>query len=293
MVAFVSVINAASYTGAARQLGTSKSVISRRISEMEQHLGTRLIDRSSVRVRVTEAGAAYYERCVSILESVEEANDLVTGFHGGIRGMLRVSAPHLYGVHVLSPLINEFAANHAALKVDIGVEEQDAISNDTSYDLWIRIGRLASSSLIARTLAASRSWMCASPEYLAARGAPNKPDDLEVHDCLISSGGGVSPGWQLHVDGVLKTFRVRERLRSACHLQLLEAACSGLGLALLPDYAIADAISSGRLQTVMTEYEPPTSPVSIVYPPSRRSSQKVQTFIQFLADRIRCVGISM
>jgi DNA-binding transcriptional LysR family regulator len=293
MIAFVAVINAASYTGAARQLGTSKSVVSRRISDMELSLRTRLIDRINGKVNVTEAGGAYYERCVTILESIEAANELMAGFNGGIWGRLRVSVPQLYGLYVLSPLLNEFAAIHSSLRIDIGVAERDALCNDMNYDMCIQIGQPPNFAMIAKTLTESRSWICASPAYLAAKGTPTSPEDLEHHDCLVSSAGSVSGGWQLYADGALKKFHVRERVRSACCLQLLEASRSGLGLALLPDYAIASAISSGELKTVMTEYAPPTNPISVVYPPSRRSSQKVRALVGFLAERIDRATITL
>ncbi|WP_223621796.1 LysR family transcriptional regulator [Lysobacter sp. ESA13C] len=286
MLAFVAVVNATSFTGAARQLGTSKSVISRRISEIELQLGTQLIDRSGSRISVTDVGNAYYERCVSIIESVEAANDLAAGFNGGIHGTLRVSVPHFYGAQVLAPLFNEFASIYSGLRIDLGVEECDAGGNGTNYDLSIRIGHLANSSLLAKRLGATRSWICASPEYLAARGTPKLPGELAYHDCLVNSGNGTSAGWQLLVEGELRTARVRERIRSPCCFQLLQAARSGLGLALLPDYVIADAIATGRLKVVMPDCAPPAGPVSLVYPSSRRSSLKVQALIGFLSERL-------
>jgi len=285
MAAFVAVINAASFTGAARRLGTSKSVISRRISDMELHLGARLIDRTAVRVSPTEVGAVYFVKCVRILESIEAANDFVASFNGGIRGSIRISVPRFFCAQIVAPMLTEFAGNYPELKVEIDVDERESSLHDTGFDVALRIGRLADSSMVARTISYSRMWLCASPSYLDAHGTPESPEELEQRDCLMHTSGEMQSGWCLHSEGP-RLFRVRERIRSACYFQLLEAARSGLGVALLPSYLAAGRVASGELKIVLEDCAPRPSPVSIVYPPSRKVSQKVQALIGFLIERI-------
>ncbi|RNF85231.1 LysR family transcriptional regulator [Montanilutibacter psychrotolerans] len=285
MAAFVAVINAASFTGAARRLGTSKSVISRRISEMELHLGARLIDRTAARVSPTEVGAVYFVKCVRILESIEAANDFVASSNGGFRGVVRVSVPRFFCARVVAPMLAEFAGRYPDLKVEIDVDERESSLHDTGFDLALRIGRLPDSSMVARTISYSSMWVCASPSYLEAHGTPESPDELEQRDCLVHSSGEMQSGWCLDSAGP-RIFRVRERIRSACYFHLLEAAKSGLGLALLPSYVASDLVASGQLKIVLAQCAPRPNPVSIVYPLSRKASQKVQALISFLMERI-------
>lgn len=286
MSAFVAVVNSASFTGAARKLGTSKSVISRRISEIERHLGARLIDRSAARVTPTEIGSVYYARCVQILESIEAANDFVAGFNGDIRGTLRVSVPRYFCECVAAPALTEFAGKYPDLRVEIDVEERDADLRDTGFDIAVRIGQLPDSSMISRAIGSTGTWLCASPGYLQHHGVPETPDELEQHACLMHSGGELLSGWVLRCGGKTRLYRVRERLRSACYLQLLDAVVAGLGIALLPGYLIADAVATDQVRVVMQACAPPHRPISVVYPPGRRKSPKVQALADFLAERI-------
>lgn len=286
MATFVAVIDSSSFTGASRRLGTSKSVVSRRISDMELQLGARLIDRSAVRVNATEVGAVYYAKCVRILQSIEVANDFVASFHGGIRGSLRVLVPRFFCTKVVAPLLSEFAINHPSIKIEVEVDEHEACLQEVGFDVALRIGRLPDSSLVARTLSISRMWLCASPEYLRSRGTPASPEELGKHDGLLHFGGEDRMGWCLLNNGRPHAYRLRERMRSACYYQLLDAAKSGLGLALLPGYLVADSVLAGELNIILPDAALPPAPVSLVYPHSRKISQKVQALVEFLIARI-------
>lgn len=287
MTAFVAIIDAGSYTGAARRLGTSKSVLSRRITDIEVQLGARLIDRSTARVSPTEVGAVYYAKCVRILEAIEAANDFAASFNGGLRGVLRVSAPRFYCARVIAPLLNEFVSRYEEIKVELEVDEQEASLQETGFDVAVRIGRLPDSRMHAKSIGTSRVWLCASPEYLKASGNVEDIADLEQRHGLIHASNAVQSGWSLCVDGSHRVARVRERVRSACYFQLLEAARAGLGIAMLPDYLIEDAIKGGELMLVLPAYAPPPRPISIVYPPGRKVSQKVQALISYLSKNTR------
>jgi DNA-binding transcriptional LysR family regulator len=290
MVAFVAVVETASFTEAARRLTTTKSVISRRVSDLERELGTPLLDRSARSVRATEVGAVYYAKCVRILESIGAATDFVAGFNSLVRGRLRVALPESFNGALIAPLLNEFAERYPEVLLDIQADDEYANLGDSHFDVAIRAGRLGETNLIARPLASFRQWLCASPDYLRAHGVPQSPDDLAGHHGLIDASGEGHGGWQLWIDGEARSCRVRERIRSNSSEQLVLAACAGLGIVQASSILAADAIVSGRLRIVLPECAPPARQISIVYPSSRRASQKVQTLLSFLSERITAVA---
>lgn len=290
MIAFVAVVETASFTDAARRLTTTKSVISRRVSDLERELGTPLLDRSARSVRANEVGAVYYAKCVRILESIGAATDFVSGFNSLVRGRLRVALPESFNGALLGPLLSEFAERYPEVLLDIQADDEYINLGDSHFDVAIRVGRLGDADLIARPLASFRQWLCASPAYLRAHGVPQSPDDLAGHHGLIDASGEGRGGWQLWIDGEVRSCRVRERIRSNSSEQLVSAACAGLGIVQASSILAADAIVSGRLRIVLPECAPPARQISIVYPSSRRASQKVQTLLSFLSERITDVA---
>lgn len=286
MNAFVAVVEMASFTEAGRRLGTTKSVISRRVSDLERELGAPLLDRNSRSVRATEVGAVYYAKCVRILESIGAANDFVAGFNSLVKGRLRVAVPSMFGSQLIIPLLSEFSAQYPDVLLDIDADDEYVNLSDTHFDLAIRVGKLGDTNLIARPLTTFRQWLCASPAYLEQRGLPRSPADLAEHDGLIDSLDEGNGAWQLVANGELRTYRIRERIRSNSNEQLLAAACAGLGIVQAPSIIAAEAISAGQLRIVLPECAPPPSQISVVYPKSRRTSQKVQTLLTFMTQRV-------
>jgi DNA-binding transcriptional LysR family regulator len=286
MAAFVAVVETASFTEAARRLTTTKSVISRRVSDLERELGAPLLDRDARSVRVTEVGAVYYAKCVRILESIGAATDFVAGFNGLVRGRLRVALSESFNGALISPLLNEFAERYPEVLLDIQTDDEYVNLGDSHFDVAIRAGGPGDANLIARPLASFRRWLCASPAYLRMHGVPRSPDDLAEHHGLIDASDEGHGGWQLWVDGEARNYQVRERIRSNSSEQLLSAACAGLGIVWASSILAADAIVSGQLRLVLAECAPPAGQISIVYPSSRRASQKVQTLLSFLSERI-------
>ncbi|GAB3090739.1 LysR family transcriptional regulator [Lysobacter terrae] len=285
MATFVAVISESSFTIAARRIGVSKSVISRRISDMEAQLGVSLIDRNALRVRPTEVGAVYYAKCVRILESIESANDFVTGFHGGIRGSIRTLVPKCFNLLVTSPMFSEFASLYPELKVEVRADDTVGNLHDSGFDLALRIGSLLDAGMVAKTVGHCRYWLVASAGYLKERGTPQSVDALESHSCLLHANVG-GDGWQFSADGEDCLVRVNERMRSDCNFQLLDAARAGLGLAMLPDYMLDEPVSSGSLMIVMPQFVAKPSPISVVYPPSRRGSPKLQAIVNFFSEKL-------
>ena len=290
MVAFVAVVEMASFTEAARRVGTTKSVISRRISDLEQELGATLLDRNARSVRATEVGAVYYAKCVRILESIGAANDFVTGFNSLVKGRLRVTVPEAFGASLITPLLNQFAVQYPDVLLDIDSDDTPASLSESHFDLGIRMGSLGDTSLIARPLASYRSWLCASPAYLRQRGVPRSALELAEHDGLINTADEGHSSWQLLVNGEQRSCRVRERIRSNNSDHLLSAACAGLGIVQLPSIIVADAIATGKLRVLLSECVLPPTQISVVYPKSRRTSQKVQTLLGFLAERVNVLA---
>ncbi len=290
MAAFVAVVETASFTEAARRLTTTKSVISRRVSDLERELGAPLLERDARSVRVTEVGAVYYAKCVRILESIGAATDFVAGFNGLVRGRLRVALPESFNSALIAPLLNEFAERYPEVLLDIQADDEYVNLGDSHFDVAIRVGRLGDANLIARPLASFRQWLCASPAYLQAHGVPQSPIDLAEHHGLIDASDESHGGWQLWVNGEARSCQVRERIRSNSSEQLISAACAGLGIVRASSILAADAIVSGRLRIVLPEFAPPASQISIVYPRSRRASQKVQALLSFLSERITVVA---
>jgi len=292
MLAFVAVVETASFTEAARRLTTTKSVISRRVSDLERELGAPLLDRSARSVRATEVGAVYYAKCVRILESIGAANDFVAGFNSLVKGRLRIAVPQSFGSALITPLLNEFAECYPEVLLEIEADDEYVNLGDSHFDAAIRVGRPGDANLIARPLTSFRQWLCASPAYLQAHGVPRSPNDLSEHEGLIDAAGEKSHGnWQLWINGELRACRVRERIRSNDSEQLLRAACAGLGIVQAASIMAADAIVSGQLRIVLPECAPPASQISVVYPKSRRTSQKVQTLLAFLSERVARLAI--
>lgn len=285
LATFVAVVETASFTEAARRLNTTKSVVSRRIGDLEKNLGVPVLDRSSRSVRATEVGAVYYAKCVRILESVGAAHDFVAGYSSVVKGRLRIAVPREFGGGPLLQMFDAFAAKFPEVLLDIDIGDPQANLSDSHFDVALRSGKLGDSNLVARALASYRHWLCASPAYLDAQGEPQSLDDLALHDGLIDADRDAHGHWQLHNGDALQTVRVRERLRSSSAPHLLDAAIAGLGIALLPAPSALQAIGDGRLRVVLAQHAPPAEPLSLVYPRSRRTSPPVQSLLQFLAEK--------
>ncbi|MFT5681144.1 MAG: DNA-binding transcriptional LysR family regulator [Myxococcota bacterium] len=277
---FVKVLDTGSFTEAARLLSVSKSHVSKQVRQLEDRLGVRLINRTTRQVSATDAGQAFYERCASIIENLDDAEQALSQLNRKPAGTLRVNGPVSFGIRHLAPAIGTFMVRHENLRVDLTLNDRVVNIVDEGFDLAIRIGKLADSSLIARRLAPVSLLLCASPDYLDRRGRPETAADLKEHDCLLYR--YLSTGNTWHVGD--ETVRVDGRLMSDNGDVLCHAATSGVGVAFLPDFLVDDAIRSGKLEVVLPEQRSDLS-VWAVYPHSRHLSAKVRLFIDFLVDR--------
>ncbi|WP_230942482.1 LysR family transcriptional regulator [Burkholderia stagnalis] len=285
MSTFVAVVESGSFSEAARRLGTTKSIVSQRVQRLEKRLDCPLLKRGRP-LQLTEPGARFFERSRHLLQELERIEDDVHEAGASLSGTLRLAVPVTFITRQLAPLLSRFSAKYPALCID--VEADDRLSNlhDGRFDAAIRIGPLADSSLVARSLAGNHHLVCASPAYLAQRGVPAHPDDLARHDGLIYLNREPNGMWCLPVDGEPKSFRIGTRMRTDSGHQLLAGAIAGLGLAILPTFLASDALLSGELVPVLSGYAPPGGHVSVVYRKSIRTSPRIHALLDFLTDAI-------
>ncbi len=283
---FVAVVEAGSFTAAAERLGLAKSAVSRRIGALEARLGAGLINRTTRRLSVTEAGRAFYERGVRLLADLDEAEAVVAREHGELRGRLRLALPLSFGIRHMCEPIADFAALNPGIEFDLDLNDRRVDLVEEGADLAVRIGSLEDSSLVARRLFEARSVVCASADYLERAGVPSAPEALAGHDCLVY-GHLREPGrWRARdAEGRDRSVDVNVALTATSGEFLIRAAAAGLGIVIQPTFIAHDAIRRGELQPILTAFSWPVSPAWAVYPPARQLSSRVRAFIDFIAER--------
>ncbi len=284
MIIFARVVEANSFSAAARRLGLSKSAVSKQISALEDRLGARLLNRTTRRLSPTEVGAALYERCARVAAEVEEAEQIVTRLHTTPRGVLRVNAPVSFGHLHLASAIPGFMAQYPELRVELTLNDRFVDVVEEGYDMVVRIGFLRDSSMVARRLASSDSILCASRAYLDRRGTPRTPGDLAGHDCIVYSYLAEPREWRMNdAQGHRHAVKVSGRLTINNGDAILEALCAGGGIGLLPAFIVGQAVRDGRLVKVLPDYDVPEIGIYALYPHARHLSPKVRAFVDFLA----------
>lgn len=278
---FVRVISSGSMSTAARALGLSPAVVSKRIKRLEESLGTRLLQRTTRQISLTEAGQGYHERVLAVLAGLEEAEAFASGRSSEVSGSLKISAPTSFGRLHIAPHLKGFMAAHPDLSVHLVLSDEFTDIVGGGYDLAIRIAELNDSTLVARRLAPVRRVLCASPDYIAAHGAPGSIDDLKRHVCLPAHN---YDAWRLEgPDGPL-TLRPDGKLITNSSEVIREAVISGLGIALRSTWDIGPELRAGRLVQVLPAYESSRNvSVSAVYPSRQFLPAKVRLFIDYLA----------
>lgn len=286
MAVFARVVEAGSFSAAARSLGLSKSSVSKHVAQLEAHLGAQLLHRSTRRVSPTEIGRAFQERCARIALEVEAAEREVGRSQAAPQGRLKVNAPMSFGQLRLAPLVAEFLAGHPRVRVDITLDDRVVNAIEGAFDVTIRVAAsLADSSLIARRLAPNRVVVCGAPAYLKRRGVPRAPADLPRHDCLLYT-LAARDAWRFVAPGGDACVSVAGSLCANNGDVLREAAVAGLGLAQLPFFIVAADLARGALEVVLESYEDRSTAVWALYSPTRHPSAKVRAFVDFLAQRL-------
>jgi DNA-binding transcriptional LysR family regulator len=284
--AFIAVVDAGSFTAAADKLGSAKSAVSRRVSALEERLGVQLLHRTTRVLNLTETGRSYYDHGTRILADLAEAEAAVQQQHGELRGTLRFALPLSFGVRHMCGPIATFTKQHPKVRFDLDLNDRRVDLIEDNFDLALRIGRLADSSLIARRLFDVHAVVCASPNYLNVHGTPQTPEDLKNHQCLVYSNLGDPDRWNYEDrDGNEGTVKVNSEMSASSGDFLSNAAAHGMGVVIQPTFIASAAIRAGNLMPILTDYSWPISPAYAVYPPTRHLSYRVRAFIDFLADK--------
>ena len=281
---FVKVVELSSFTAAAEALESSQPVVSKAVTRLEEKLGARLLNRTTRRLSLTEAGSELYRRSVRALQEIENAELEVARFQTEPRGTLRVAAPMSFSILQLGPVIQTFLERFPGVTVELNMDDRQVDLVEEGYDVAIRIGRLQDSNLVARKITPCRQVMCASPAYLAKHGTPERPEDLLEHNCIVYSFLLTPREWRLvGADGEVHSVPVNGTLHSNNGLVNRAAAVAGAGIVLLPTFYIGDEVRSGALKPVLCNFKPQELAVHAVYPERRNLMPKVRSFVDFLA----------
>ena len=287
MQLFARVVETGSYTAAAEQLEISRALASKLVQALEDQLGVRLLHRTTRRLSLTEAGQNYYQRVAEILAQLAEAEAEAAELQLEPRGRLRVSAPMSFSILHLGAALADFQRKYPRVELELNLNDRVVDLVEDGFDLAIRIGRLADSSLVARRLAGSQIVAVAAPAYLAWHGMPSHPDDLAHHNCLDYTLSPRRDEWQFARGEERVNVRVRGNLHVNNGDMIALAAAQGLGVALSPAFIVHDALRRGDLVRVLPEWQLPDIGVYAVYPAGRSLPAKTRSLIDFLAERFR------
>jgi DNA-binding transcriptional LysR family regulator len=282
---FAQVVESGSFAKAAERLNLSTSAASRQVAELEAHLQARLLNRTTRRVSLTESGRAFYERSVQLLADLEEAEQEAARAAVVPRGTIRLTTSVNFGVRHLAPAIAAFAARHPEVRFDVSLSDRIVDLVEEGFDLAIRIGGPGSENLVARKLGETRVVPCAAPAYLAARGAPRVPEDLERHNCFTYEYVTPRNLWRFRdPSGRERAVRVSGSLHSNNGDLLAEAAARGAGIVFEPAFIVGPDVRAGRLVPLLQDFEPAPIPIYAVYPSRKHLSAKVRLFVDFLLE---------
>ncbi len=282
---FVRIVESGSITATADQMNVAKSAVSRRLMELESRLGVQLINRTTRKSSLTEAGQVYYRHALNILANTEDLNNLVGQGSAELQGTLKISLPVSFGLLHLTPVINKFASLHPGLLIDLHFADRQINLIEEGFDMAVRIADLADSSLIAKRITTIRHTLAASPDYLLKHGVPKTPEDLRDHDILKYS----SPTGLAHVlkDSLGNPHEIQGNIVTISNNGdfLKQSAVAGRGIYHTPTFICWQEFRTGTLVPILTEYEQTELGAYIVYPQTRFLSQRVRQFIDFVSDQ--------
>ncbi len=284
MNVFVRVAKAGSFAGGARELGISRAMATKHIMQLEGSLGTRLFNRTTRSLSLTDVGASYLERCQQVLLDVEEMESAVTHLQTEPRGVLKISAPPVIGASHITRAISQFLKIHSDLTVDLILQSSPGDLIDEGIDVAIYLGALDDTSMVARKLASSSMIVCGSPDYLAKHGVPQTPEDLLNHSCLVNWASSPRNKWQFKSETGQTVVNVSGRMQANVADAIRMAAIDGLGLVMLASYVVSRDIEKGKLIAVLENYNLPPLDIHAVYPHRKYLSAKVRRFLDFLQE---------
>ncbi|PZQ83444.1 MAG: LysR family transcriptional regulator [Ancylobacter novellus] len=287
MAVLLKVVEAGTLSAAAKQMNVPLATVSRRIAELEAHLKTRMLNRSSRHLSLTEAGRLYVEASRRILEQVDEAERAAMGVHADPKGRLTVTAPVVFGRLHMVPIIAGFLAHYPDIDVKLVLADRLLDLLESDVDVALRIGELSDSSLIASNMGAVRRVTCASPSYLAAHGRPQQPEELREHLCVTFDNLASPEAWRFASPDGDVVVPVHSRLTVTTAEAAISGAIAGLGLTRVLSYQITEARQAGLLELVLEEHELPAWPVSLVYAGQQLLPRKLRAFLDYAGPRLR------
>lgn len=287
MVIFSHVVEAKSFSTAARRLGIAKSAVSRHISLLEKSVGVRLLNRTTRSLSLTEIGEIYYQSCARIVAEAEDATRRITRLQDQLSGTLRVASPIILGNRFIAPLLVDFMRLHPSLNVELLLEDQVVDMVDSGIDVGIRVGWLKDSGLVARKIGESPRLLCASPDYIERRGKPEKPEQLSDHDSIIFSLLPTPYHWRFVKNRKEKRVQIKGQVKTNNADAVRSFLLSGAGLAALSDFLVADDIKAGRLVQLLPDYDCGSAGIYAVFMDRRYQQAKVRLFIDFLSRELK------
>jgi DNA-binding transcriptional LysR family regulator len=282
MRAFVTVVSEGAFTRAAERLDISPQLVSKYVSQLEQHLGVRLLNRTTRRIHLTEAGTSYHQRAQQILHDIDDMESQIGDLQTEARGLLRISAPVSFAIRHMAPLLREFQKAHPGVGIDLQLNDRKVDVVEEGFDVVLRIGHLKSSSLIAKRIAPIRMAVCASPAYLKQNGTPQHLEDLQGHRYLRYSYIELDNSQPLHRWLQNNGQNDSNGMTSNNGDVLVESAIAGAGIALQPTFISGPAIKEGKLQVILQEYEPEPMGLYAVYAHRQLLASKVRSFVDFI-----------
>jgi DNA-binding transcriptional LysR family regulator len=283
MALFARIVERGSLSGAARDLGLSKSLVSRRLGQLEDRLGARLVNRTTRRLALTDIGREFNERARRVLLEADEAEACAQEASAELRGRLRIAAPVSFGYLHLASALAAFLVEHPKVEVELELNDRFIDLVGEGYDLGIRSGQLEDSSLVVRPIAASRILLAAAPAYLAKHGAPESPNDLARHVCLVYGNQPAARVWRFRVKDKWIAPAIRPQLVANNGDVLCRAAIEGLGIVALPSFILGPAIAAGSLRLLLPGFPMPEQPIQAIYPAGRPLPQRLRAFVDFMA----------
>jgi DNA-binding transcriptional LysR family regulator len=287
MSTLLAAVEAGSLSAASRKLGMPLATVSRKVSELEAHLRTRLVNRTSRRLTLTDAGRSYIAACKRILEDIGEAERAAAGEFIAPRGDLMITAPIVFGrVHVL-PVAIEFLKSYPDIDIRVALADRVVNLHEDDVDLAVRIGDLPDSSLIATRVGSIRHVVCGSPAYFIERGTPRSPDELAAHDCITFDGLMSPNSWKFEVGKSIVTVAIHSRLTVNTAEAAIDAAIAAIGVTRVLSYQVASALRAGMLALALRKFEPTPWPVNLVYAGQGLLPLKLRAFLDFAAPRLK------
>lgn len=283
MKAFAAVVDTGSFAAASDRLAMSRAMTSKYVAHLEEHLGTRLLQRTTRKLTLTESGTAYYDRCVQILADIAEAEEGAVHHTESPRGTLRMTIPVSFGNLHMGPVIADYLKQYPEVKIDMLLTDRRVDLIEEGLDLAIRIGTLPESGLIAKKLGSDHVVICGAPDYLERHGIPKTPAELARHNCLTYSYSSSGDEWKLNGADGSHTVKVSGSLRATNGDMVKLAALGGVGLIRQPTFLAAQDIRAGRLVEVLSEYTSSELGIYAVYPSRKHLSAKVRSFVDFMA----------